>query len=143
LSIINMIRTVLIFVNTGLVVIIFFKLRSDHELLEIKNNLKTIESINKKELKYFNADNNYIETEDAVAMGLKLKRNKGKIENLNRKDLDELKKENAESAISDRTNRKLVVQPYEIENKDFYKIIEFIKNENEEYDNRMKKNQEN
>jgi hypothetical protein len=118
----------------------FFKLRSNNELLEIKNNLNTIRSINNKELKYFNADNNYIETEDAIAMGLKLKRNQGKVIPFSRKDSFEKKKENGDN--TDRSNKKLVIQPYEIENKDFHKIIEFIKNENEEYDNRIKKNSE-
>jgi hypothetical protein len=111
------------------------KLRSNIELLEIKNNLNTINAINSKELKYFNADNNYIETEDAIAMGLKLKPNSHKeLDNIPNDD----KSQNAASSFSDRTSRKLV-NPYEIENKDYNKIIEFVRNENEEYDKRMKK----
>ncbi len=143
LSLINMIRTLLIFLNACLLMIMFLKLRSNNELLEIKNNLITIESINNKELKYFNADNNYIETEDAIAMGIKLKRHQieEKVDYVNRKGTIESKKKKVNSeSVTERTNRKLIVQPYEIENKDFYKIIEFIKNENEDYDNRMKKN---
>lgn len=71
ISIIYLGITIFLFLNGILALLTYMKLNTDAELGRIKTDLNSIKAMENKEKNFFYANTKYIETEDAIAMGLK------------------------------------------------------------------------